>query len=95
MKPAMYWRASKQWSKWLGRRGEVISATQMEVAIPEISPWTPITFALVDFGTERHEFMVAGQATVQSGDQVECVLRKLSVPDEKGVISYGIKVQKV
>lgn len=95
MKPAMYWRASKQWAKWLGKRGEVIAASQMQVAVPELANWTPITLALVDFGTERHEFMVAGQGVVTSGDQVECVLRKLSQPDEQGVIAYGIKVQKI
>jgi len=38
--------------------------------------------------------LVAGQETVSSGDQVECVWRKLGQPDEAGVIAYGIKVQK-
>lgn len=93
--PAQYWRHNKTWAKWLGRQGEVIAVTQMHVGIPALASWTPTSYALVDFGDERHEFLVAGQGTVQSGDQVECVLRKLGQPDETGVIPYGIKVQKV
>jgi uncharacterized OB-fold protein len=95
MKPAAYWRANKKWSQWIGRQGEVVAATRMQVAIPELAPWTPLSYALVDFADERHEFLVAGQDEVQAGDRVECVLRKLGQPDEKGVIAYGIKVRKV
>lgn len=95
MKPAPYWRHNKAWSEWLGRQGEVIAVTHMQVAVPELSDWTPLSYALVDFGEERHEFLVAGQDSLHSGDRVECVLRKLAQPDETGVIPYGIKVQKV
>jgi len=95
MKPAQYWRLNKSWSQWLGRRGEVIAVTQMQVGIPSLADQTPTLYALVDFGDMRHEFLVIGQDTLQSGDQVECVLRKLGQPDESGVIPYGIKVQKV
>ncbi len=95
MKPAQYWRLNKDWAKWHGRRGEVIAVTNMQVSLPALADWTPTSFALVDFGTERHEFLVTGQDTLQSGDQVECVLRKLGQPDETGVIAYGIKVKKI
>lgn len=95
MKPAAYWRSSKEWSKWLGRRGKVIVATMVTVAAPDQESLTPYAYAIVDFEGEKKEFMGAGNAELRTGDDVECVLRKLSVSQPHELISYGIKVEKV
>jgi len=95
VKPAAYWRTSQSWSEWLGKRGQVLEVTAIRVAVPELANWTPIDYALVDFNGARRSFMVAGQEKVVSGDEVKCVLRKLSPSDEAGIIRYGIKIQKL
>ncbi len=95
VKPAAYWRANQSWSEWLGRGGEVLAVTTIRVAVPELATSTPINYALVDFNGARRSFMVAGQEKVVSGDEVKCVLRKLSPSDEAGIIRYGIKIQKL
>ena len=95
MKPAAYWRASKEWSGWLGRRGKVVVSTLITVAAPEQEIMTPYSYAIIDFGDQKKEFMGAGHASLTIGDEVECVLRKLSVGQPHELIEYGIKVQKV
>jgi uncharacterized OB-fold protein len=100
MNPAAYWRANKKWTAWLGQVGTVVAATQIRVSAPGLSEFTPYSYLIVEFTdptapAKRKELMgVTGQVLV-SGDQVKCVLRKISIPDDRGVIPYGIKVEKI
>ncbi len=95
MHPAQYKRKTLDWNKWIGKKGVVVVSTMIQVAPPEQARFKPYSYVLVDFGRESHEFMGAGHATFVPGDEVECVLRKNSAGDEKGLIGYGIKVRKI
>ena len=95
MKPPQYWRQNKDWKNWLGKRGKVIASTIVRVSAPEQSAFTPYSYVLVDFGNERHEFMGEGHAVFEINDEVQCVLRKISVLADHELIPYGIKVQKI
>lgn len=94
--PVQYWRANKQWSQWLGKRGTVVASTLIRVAEGALAAWTPYPFVLVEFtdGT-RHEYMGTGNQAYEPGDTVECVLRRLAVAGSHEVIPYGIKVQRI
>ncbi len=95
MKPAQYWRANKEWSKWIGRKGRVIAATLVHVSSPELASITPYSYVIVDFGKEKHEFMGVDHEVLAIDDEVECVLRKCGTPTAQSLIPYGIKVRKL
>jgi len=95
MKPAKYWRLNKQWQNYLGKMGKVIAATKIHVSTPEHQVFVPYNYVIVDFGDEKKEFMGNANGDLTVGDKVECVLRKIQEPDEKGLVTYGIKVRKI
>lgn len=94
IQPATYWRENKMWKQWIGRRGTVLLCTEVHVAPPGFEWLVPYSYAVVEFGSERREFVAAGQEKLQPGDEVTVVVRKLSQPDASGIIHYGLKVAK-
>jgi uncharacterized OB-fold protein len=95
MKPAHYARKNKNWQKYLGKKGTVLSSTLIRVTSPELSYLTPYSYVLVDLGNEKKELMGVGNQILKVGDQVECVLRKISTASAESLIEYGIKAQKI
>ncbi len=95
MNPAQYWRSSKTWQKWLGKTGTVLSSSVVHVASAEFAACAPYSYALIDFGNEKHEFMGVDQEILAAGDQVQCVFRKMETPQLEALIPYGMKVQKI
>lgn len=99
MTPAEYTRKNKTWKTLLGKRGVVVSTTQVHVASPELSAFTPYSYAIVDFGpsTDGRKLSLMGVTgeVLAIGDTVECVLRKIAVSDATEIIPYGIKVKKI
>lgn len=91
--PAYYWRQNKEWQKWLGRTGVVVSATMIRVSDNSREMMTPYGYAVVDFEGEKHEFMGETSVELKIGDKVGCVLRKTAVAEKSGVIEYGIKIK--
>lgn len=91
--PAEYWRASQEWSKYLGKTGTVLASTVIRVASPELASSTPYSYVLVDLGTEKKELMGVGNDVFEPGATVRCVLRKLAKPSSTGIIRYGLKVE--
>ncbi len=91
--PAYYWRQNKEWSKWLGKTGVVVSATMIRVSEASRESMTPYSYAIVDFDGEKHEFMGETNVELQIGDKVKCVLRKMAVAEKSGLVEYGIKVK--
>jgi uncharacterized OB-fold protein len=94
-KPAKYWRSTQTWKEWLGKRGRVVASTIINVAEPHLKDMAPYSYVIVDFGKEKKEFMGVVNQTFSAGDEVECVLRRFSVPEKSELIQYGIKVSKV
>lgn len=95
MTPAEYTRKNRQWKQWIGRPGVVVAVTQIHVAPPDQALFAPYSYCIVDFGSEKKSLMGVAGETLTVGDEVVCVLRKIAIPDEKGIIPYGIKVKKI
>jgi len=91
---AQYWRARKEWSAWVGKKGAVIASTMIYVGSPALSAQTPYPYVVVDFGEVKHSFMGVGHEALQPGNVVECVWRKIDAVAPHEVIMYGIKVKK-
>lgn len=92
--PPQYWRQNKSWSKWLGKVGKVLLVTTLQNSSADQEKFLPYAFALIDFNGEKKELMGIAEESFVAGDEVVCVLRKLSVPDQSGIIHYGIKFKK-
>ncbi|OGJ37674.1 MAG: hypothetical protein A2383_04145 [Candidatus Pacebacteria bacterium RIFOXYB1_FULL_39_46] len=95
MEPAQYWRANKNWSAWIGRQGTVLVSTVVRTSSPQQDSFKPFSYLLVDFGKEKKELLGVGHQEFQPGDKVVCVLRKISDPSSRELVTYGIKVKKL
>jgi len=97
--PPSYVRANKVWSLWLGKVGVVSAVTTIRVASDAHAVYTPYQYAVVSFEIQdtsvSKSFIVADGTPVAVGDQVQCILRRLSKPNDSGIIEYGIKVVRL
>ena len=93
--PAEYWRANKEWSKWIGKEGEVVASTVIRVPPLMLQNMATYTFSIVKFDDEYREFAGVDEEVLKTGDKVKCVFRRIADTDGKGVIMYGIKVKKI
>lgn len=93
--PVVYRRKAQEWSRWLGRRGQVVASTVIRVAPPELASSAPYSYAVVAVDGQQLELMGVDHQEFMTGDSVELVLRRLGEPDEAGLIPYGLKIQKV
>jgi uncharacterized OB-fold protein len=94
MKPAQYWRETRQIKDYLGKTGKVISSTVIRASSPEFNYLVPYSYVVVDFVGIKKEMMGAGSELLSVGDKVICVMRKMGQTDDKNLIDYGLKVQK-
>lgn len=92
---ASYWRENTSWHAWLGKIGHVVVSTELHLSTPDQTAFLPYSFVLVDFQGMRKEFMGVPNEIFKTGDAVVCVFRKVSIPDETGIIHYGIKIKKI
>lgn len=95
IKPAQYWRETKHIKGYLGKIGEVISTTVIRTTSSEFSYLVPYSYVVVDFAGVKKELMGVSGDLLEIGDQVKCVMRKMSQPTNQGLIEYGLKVQKI
>lgn len=89
-----YWRSHQNWSKYLGKRGQVIASSHMEVAASDQVSLTPYSYVLVDIDGERLSLMGGVGEDFAIGDQVMVVLRKIKKEAPSEVLTYGLKVTK-
>lgn len=92
LNPANYWRKNKNWNYFVGKSGEVIFVTKVEVTSPELQSFLPYCFAIVEMDGERYEFMGEKGVELKKGDKVEFVFRKVSDSSNASLINYGIKL---
>lgn len=96
MNAPRYWRDSKKWSSWLGRRAVVIVSTVIQVPPAGLEELAPYSLVLVEFDHgERAEFLGVTHESFQPGQKVTCVLRRLPPASVAGVIPYVVKVKSV
>lgn len=95
MKPAQYWRESKQIKEYLGKTGVVFASTTIRSSSPQFNHMVPYSYLVVDFNGVKKEMMGAGSELLTVGDKVICVMRKMGQMDDKSLIEYGLKVQKI
>jgi len=93
--PAEYWRNNIEWSKWIGREGQVVATTMIRVPPSTLQKMAPYTFSLIKFDDECKELMGVDDEILEIGDRVKCVFRRIADTDGRGVIMYGVKVKKV
>ncbi len=88
-----YWRSNKNWSKYLGKKGKVLSVSMMEVSAPDQTDLLPYAYLLVDLGKEKISLMGSAHSEFKIGDEVEIVLRKIKKEASSEIICYGLKAQ--
>jgi uncharacterized OB-fold protein len=95
MKPAQYWREAKQIKEYLGKTGQVVASTVIRSSSPQFNHMVPYSYLVVDFNGVKKEMMGAGSELLIEGDKVICVMRKMGLSDDKSLIEYGLKVEKI
>ena len=90
-----YWRSNKNWSKYLGKKGKVLSVSMMEVSALDQADLLPYAYLLVDLGKEKISLMGAAHSEFKIGDEVELVLRKIKKEASSEIICYGLKAEKI
>lgn len=96
--PVKIWRNQKKIKKILGKKGKIVSYTEIFVppkgfeaqapyviVVVKFSPLLSYTAQLIDF--EKKDLKI--------GREVRAVLRKTKDPGTEGVIPYGIKFKPV
>ncbi len=89
-----YWRSNKNWSKYLGQKGKVLSVTMMEVSASDQTELLSYAYLLVDLGKEKISLMGVAHQKFKIGDEVEIVLRKIKKEAAQEIICYGLKAEK-
>lgn len=91
------WRKQKTDRKLLGKRGTILSWTDIYVAPPQYESQTPYTVVLVELEDKKRVYgqLIAGDAGKQIGQQVIAVLRVNGDVDAEDVISYAIKFKSI
>lgn len=90
-----YWRSNKNWSKYLGKKGKVLSVSMMEVSASDQTELLPYAYLLVALEKEKISLMGVAHSEFKIGDEVEIVLRKVKKETLSEVICYGLKAQHV
>ena len=90
-----YWRSNKNWSKYLGKKGKVLSVSMMEVSASDQTELLPYAYLLVELEKEKISLMGVAHQEFAIGDEVEIVLRKIKKEASSEIICYGLKVQHV
>ncbi len=93
--PVKIWRESQKKYHHLGKRGKIISFTQIQTPVKGFEKYLPYFSAIIELEDGQKvtgQLVVAScQLPVASGDKVVGILRRLKEPDKKGVIEYGVK----
>lgn len=90
-----YWRSNKNWSKYLGKKGKVLSVSMMEVSASDQIGLLPYAYLLVALNEEKISLMGAAHSEFKIGDEVEIVLRKIKKEASQEIICYGLKAKKI
>ncbi len=96
--PVKIWRRQKEIRENLGKRGVILTWTNIVVAGVEFKTYAPYPVALVklDDGTKMFGQIVdATPAEIKIGQKVAVTLRKARKTDSEGVIAYGLKLKLV
>lgn len=95
MKPAEYWRKSKQWRELILREGTVVQSTLIHVPPSDQAIFAPYSFLLVKLEDKVVEVMGTPGTTFKTGDKVRLVLRRTASNQASEPIPYGLKAEKI
>lgn len=90
-----YWRSHQHWSKYLGKRGQVLAVSMMTVSATDQTGLLPYAYLLIKLGKEKISMMGAAHQEFAIGDEVEVVLRKIKKEASAEIICYGLKAKHV
>lgn len=94
--PVKIWRNQKFTRDLLGIVGEVVSWTVIRVPPGSFSDQAPYAVALVKLENGKiipSQVVDCQMGEVKTGLRVRTILRRVTKPDDDGVISYGAKVK--
>jgi len=92
--PVKIQRRQKKTSTIIGREGKILAWTIIRVAANTFSNQAPYPVAMVDLGKGERlmgQLVDCSKDDLRAGKKVVAVLRRASVGDQEGVISYVIK----
>lgn len=95
MKPAEYWRKSKQWHALLLQEGVVVQSTCIHVAPTAQAAYAPYSFLVVQLAHQKVEVMGVPGQVFEAGDAVRLVLRRVATNLATEPIPYGLKAEKI
>lgn len=96
--PVKVWRRQKEIRNQLGKKGVIVTWTNITVAGEQFKQYAPYCVALVKLedGTSVFGQVVDRELNdIAIGKKVEVTLRKVRKTSEDGVIAYGLKVRLI
>lgn len=96
--PVKVWRRQKQIREYLGKKGKVITWTKIFIAGSAYKKFAPYYVVMVEFENEKRLYgQLVGiiEDQIMIGMKVKAILRKVRVPEDDGVIAYGIKFETI
>jgi uncharacterized OB-fold protein len=92
------WRKTRQVHNLLGKKGKLVVWTKIYIAPEGFEQNVPYVVGLIKFEdgkTVPLQVVDCDEKTLQSGQEVVAVVRRLGDVQKQEVIQYGIKVQPV
>ncbi len=94
--PVKIWRRQKEIRQLLGKKGTILTWTNIVVAAEEFKSYAPFGVALVKLEDGSRIFgpvVDAKPEQIKIGRRVMVTLRKVRKSDAEGVIAYGLKLK--
>ncbi len=94
MTPVKLWRRSKKVASLLGKEGKILNFTYIRVPSKEFVKQAPYPVVIVTLANNERmigQLVDWEKEDLVIGKKVIAVLRRISLDDNEGVISYGIK----
>ena len=98
LSPVKIWRNQKIIASRIGKQGVILSWTIIRVPPGQFSSIAPYPVALVKLDDGFHmtcQLVDYEGKHLQFGQRVALVLRRITEPNEEGIIPYGIKAKPV
>lgn len=91
--PIEIWRQTKNRYLFLGKKGKIMSCTRIVRAPENLAGLIPYWTGVIKFsnGKKTAGQIIALDKKPKKGNRVIGVMRRMRVPDKKGIIEYGVK----
>ena len=98
LSPVKIWRNQKKTASLIGKTGKIVTWTVIRVPPADFTDQAPYPVVLVEL-TEGKRIMAQlvdyDLKHLKQGQKVKTVIRRVIVPNNEGIIPYGIKVTPI